>query len=89
MLVSGLAKLSIIGFGGNCGFCGFGGNCGFIKLVPEGSACGGGGQSLLCGVGGSVFGKTGWNNPASFFLDLTVPLNIWAISFCLSDNLLT
>ena len=46
MLVRGLAKSSIIGFGGNWGFvfgenCGFGGNCGFIKLSSEGTTGGG------------------------------------------------
>ena len=48
ILVRGLAKSSIIGFGGNCGFAfgenfGFGGNCRFIKLLSEG-ATGGDGQ---------------------------------------------
>ena len=42
----------------------------------------------LLGVGGRVSGKIGWNNPTSFFLDLTVPFGIWAVSVCLSDNLL-
>ena len=48
ILVRGLAKSSIIGFGGNCGFAfgenfGFGGNCRFIKLLSEGTT-GGDGQ---------------------------------------------
>ena len=42
----------------------------------------------LLGVGGRTSGKIGWNNPASLFLDLTVPFSICAISLCLSDNLL-
>ena len=48
ILVRGLAKLSIIGFGGNWGFvfgknCGYGGSWDFIKLISEGPT-GGGGQ---------------------------------------------
>ena len=47
ILVKGLVKLSIIGFGGNCGFvfgenCSFGGSWGFIELISEGPTGGGG-----------------------------------------------
>ena len=53
ILVSGLAKLSVIGFGGNCDFCAF------IKLVSDGPTGAGGGQSPVSGVGGCFLGKIG------------------------------
>ena len=62
ILVIGLAKSSITGFGGTCSFFYFGGNCSFIKLISDGPTEGHGSQSFLSGVGGRILGKTGWNN---------------------------
>ena len=51
ILVIGLAKSSITGFGGT-------GNYSFIKLISDGPTGGHGSQSSLSGVGGRILGKT-------------------------------